>query len=163
MYEKIASKESELFLFDINRFFETFINDDVEKDNLLHSDKIKNMVAKVWLISNKPKAEDDGYEKSVAVKLVSKLPENDSPAEKEFGGLKELEWPENVFALSHVCIPISPDDEFYGRKSKLGGINAKGEKNVLLIVDDLVRVRYNPFFQLIKKCLEVSFSGSNEY
>jgi len=163
MYEKIASKESELFLFDINRLFETFINDDVEKDNLLHSEKIKNMVAKVWLISNKPKAEGDGYETSVAIKLVSNLPESDSPAQKEFDRLEKLEWPGNVFALSHVCIPISPDDLYYGRKSMLGGINAKGEKDVLLIADDLVRVRYNPFFQLIKECLEVSFSGSTEY
>ena len=162
MYEKIASKESELFLFDVNRFFETFMNDDVEKDNFLHSEKIKNMPAKVWLISNKPKADGDGYEKSVAIKLVSMLPESDSPAEKEFGGLKELEWPENVFALSHVCIPISPKDAIYGRESDLGGINAKGEKNVLLIEDDLVRIRYNPFFQLIEERLEVSFLGSTE-
>jgi len=157
MYEKIASKESELFLFDINRLFETFLNDIVEKDSLLHSEKIKNMIAKVWVISNKPKAEDDEYETSVAIKLVSKLPESESQAEKEFGRLEELEWPENVFALSHVCIPISPDDLYYGRDSMLGGINAKGEKNVLLIADDLVRIRYNPFFQLIKECLEVSF------
>jgi hypothetical protein len=163
MYDKIASKESELFLFDINRLFEAFINDDVEKDNLLHSEKIKNMVAKVWLISNKPKADGAGYETSVAIKLVSNLPESDSPAEKEFGSLGELEWPENVIALSHVCIPISPKDKKYGREFKLGVFNAKGEKDVLLIADDLVRVRYNPFFQLIKECLEVSFSGSTKY
>jgi alpha-beta hydrolase superfamily lysophospholipase len=166
MYEKIASKESELFLFDINRLFEKFMNDDVENDNLLHSEKIKNMVAKVWLISNKPKAKGDGYEKSVAVKLVSELPVSDSSAEKEIGRSGELEWPGNVFALSHVCIPISPDDLYYGRYSMLGGIiNLKGEKNVLLIADDFVRVqvRYNPFFQLIKERLVVSFLRSNEY
>ena len=163
MYEKIASKESELFLFDINRLAEIFINDDVEKDNLLHSEKIKNMIAKVWLISNKTKADGDGYETSVAIRLISKLPESDSQAEKESGRLEGLEWPENVFALSHVCIPISPDDLFYGRDSMLGGINAKGEKNVLLIADDLARLRYNPFFQLIKDRLVVSFSGSTEY
>jgi hypothetical protein len=77
--------------------------------------------------------------------------------------LEELEWPENVIALSHVCIPISSDDQFYGRELKLGVFNAKGEKDVLLIADDLVRIRYNPFFQLIKECLEVSFIGSTEY
>jgi alpha-beta hydrolase superfamily lysophospholipase len=165
MYEKIASKESELFLFDINRLYETFINDDVEKDNLLHSEKIKNMVSKVWLISNKPKEEGDGYETSVAIKLVSKSPESDSPAEKKFGRLVGLKWPGNVFALSHGCIPISPKDKIYGCKSILGGINVKGEKDVLLIPDDLgrLRVRYNPFFQLIKERLVVSFLRSNEY
>jgi alpha-beta hydrolase superfamily lysophospholipase len=162
MYEKIASKESELFLFDTNRLFETYINDDIEKDSLLHSEKIKNMAAKVWLISNKPKADGDGYEKSVAVNLVSKLHRSGSQAEKKFGRLEKLEWPENVFALSHVCIPISPDDPYYGRDSLLGKIAAKGEKDVLLIADDLARLRYNPFFQLIKECLEVSFLGSTE-
>jgi hypothetical protein len=163
MYEKIASKKSELFLFDINRLFKKFLNYDVEKDSLIHSEKIKNMDAKVWLISNKPKAEGGGYETSVAIKLVSKLPLSDSLAEKEFASLEELEWPEDVIALSHVCIPISPDDQFYGRKFKLGVFNAKGEKDVLLIAKDLVRIRYNPFFQLIKECLEVSFLGSTEY
>jgi alpha-beta hydrolase superfamily lysophospholipase len=163
MYKKIASKESELFLFDINRLFKKFLNYDVEKDNLIHSEKIKNMDAKVWFISNKPKAKGDGFETSVDLKLVSKLPESNSPAAKEFASLEELEWPENVIALSHVCIPISSDDQFYGRELKLGVFNAKGEKDVLLIADDLVRIRYNPFFQLIKECLEVSFIGSTEY
>ena len=162
MYEKIASKESELFIFDINRLHEKFISEDVKKDNLLHSEKIKNMVAKVWLISNKPKAEDDEYETSVAIKIVSVLSENVSQAEREFVRLENLEWPDNVFALSHVCIPISPVDRFYGRDSKLGGISAKGEKEVLLIADDLARLRYNPFFELIKERLVVSFLRSTE-
>ena len=162
MYEKIASKESELFLFHINRLAEIFISEDVKKDNLLRSEKIKNMVAKVWVISNKPKADGHGYETDVAIKLVSELSENASQAEREFVRLEDLEWPENVFALSHVCIPISPDDRFYGRDSKLGGINAKGEKGVLLIADDLSRLRYNPFFELIKERLVVSFLRSTE-
>jgi len=162
MYEEIASKESELFLFPINRLAEIFISEDVKKDNLLRSEKIKNMVVKVWIISNKPKADGHGYETGVAIKMVSELSENASQAEREFGRLEDLEWPENVFALSHVCIPISPDDRFYGRDSKLGGINAKGEKGVLLIADDLSRLRYNPFFELIKERLVVSFLRSTE-
>ncbi len=163
MYEKIASRESELFLFDINRVAEAFISEDVETDNLLHSEKIKNMVAKVWAISNKPKADGHGYGPGIAIKRVSDLSENVLQAEREFVRLKDLEWPENVFALSHVCIPISPVDRFYGRDSKLGGINAKGEKEVLLIAEDLARLRYNPFFELIKECLVGSFLRSTKY
>jgi alpha-beta hydrolase superfamily lysophospholipase len=163
MYEKIASKESELFLFDINRLAEIFVNKDIEKKIILYLEKIKNMDSKVWLISNKPKADGNGYETSVAIKLVSKLPESESQAEKEFGRLEELEWPENVFALSHVCIPISTDDLFYGRNSQLGGINAKGEKDVLMIANDLARLRYNPFFELIRERLVFSFLRSTEY
>ncbi|NIR53098.1 alpha/beta fold hydrolase [candidate division KSB1 bacterium] len=160
MFEKIASKESELLLFDINRLAETIISEDVKEDSLLHSQTIKNLVAKVWVVSNKPKADGHGYESGIVIKMVSELPDKVTDAERKFDKLDSLAWPENVFALSHVCIPISPDDRFYGRNSKLGGINAKGEKKVLLIGDDLARLRYNPFFELIKKRLVVSFVRS---
>jgi len=157
MFAKIASKESELLLFDINRLADAVISRDVKEDSLLHSQTIKNLVAKVWVVSNKPKADGHGYEAGVVIKMVSELPDNASQVDREFGKLDDLEWPENVFALSHVCIPISPDDPIYGRDSKLGEINVKGEKEVLLIGDDLSRLRYNPFFELIERRLEVSF------
>lgn len=163
MFKKIASKESELVLFDINRLAETVISEDVKEDILLHSQKIKNLTAKVWVVSNKPKADGQGYEPGIVVNMVSEFPENITDAEKEFDKLDNLEWPENVFALSHVCIPIPSGDRFYGRNSKLGGINAKGEKEVLLIGDDLARLRYNPFFELIKKRLVASFVRSTGY
>ncbi len=162
MFEKIASRESELLLFDINRLAETLVSEDVKKDSLLNSAKIKNLSAKLWVVSNKPSADGQAYESQIAVNTYSRLTENVSDAGSEFDGLNRLEWPEDVFALSHVCIPISPDDPFYGRKSKLGGINAKGEKKVLLIGDDLARLRYNPFFELIEKRLLVSFVGEAE-
>ncbi len=91
---------------------------------------------------------------------------NNSPIDKKnsyanktdtFNG---LDWPENIFALSHVYITISPNDEYYGCESILGGINIKGEQKVLLIGNDLSRLRYNPLFDLVKISLEVSFFNS---
>ncbi len=78
-----------------------------------------------------------------------------------FDVLDGIEWPPDVFALSHVSILVSPDDPFYGRESLLGSINAKGEHEVLLIGNDLARVRYNPFFDLIKARLRISFLNSD--
>jgi hypothetical protein len=74
-----------------------------------------------------------------------------------------MAWPEKAFALSHVCIPISPADRFYGQESALGRIDPNqdvmaGEKKVLAeIADDserFKRIRYNPFFDFVRDRIE---------
>ncbi len=147
MFTHIASDKSELMLFDINRVFETAVNEKLKADPL-DLDIMKRIRAKVMVVTNKAKSGRAGYSKSVLIKTLHA---------NKADTLNGLDWPENIFALSHVCIPISPDDEYYGRESILGGINIKGEQKVLLIGDDLSRLRYNPLFDLVKISLEVSF------
>lgn len=64
-------------------------------------------------------------------------------------------WPRDLFALSHVAIPVSPDDPVYGataparpnRQIWLGKAALYGERDMLLIPETaLLRLRYNPFF-----------------
>ncbi|NIM14136.1 MAG: alpha/beta fold hydrolase [Candidatus Aminicenantes bacterium] len=132
LMDKIGTEESELVLFDINRNFKDFINSE-PADNLLDEIK-KRSDFKPRLI------------------VVSNEGESDS----------ELKWPEDVFALSHVCMPISPKDEYYGQDSILGTLNAKGEKDILVIdPSDLIRVRYNPFFSYIKTRIEKVISDDS--
>jgi hypothetical protein len=65
-----------------------------------------------------------------------------------------LDWPQGVISLSHVALPISPDDPLYGNTRPedrtvlyLGGVQVKGEKGLLRIPAEwLVRLRYNPFY-----------------
>ena len=62
-------------------------------------------------------------------------------------------WPQDVFSLSHVALPFSPQDPIYGGplagKSpgiKLGNLALRGERGVLRITgDDILRLRWNPF------------------
>ena len=67
----------------------------------------------------------------------------------------QLEWPTGVFSLSHVALPIPPDDPLYGGPATesrdypwitLGNVSIRGERNLLLFPDDyFMRLRYNPF------------------
>ena len=68
-------------------------------------------------------------------------------------------WPRGVYSLSHVAIPFSPDDPYYGdgRHSAtngipaLGALSPRGEKDTLLVpAQQLMRLRHNPFFDDLK-------------
>src|SRR4029077_12928708 len=62
-----------------------------------------------------------------------------------------LPWPVGVYSLSHVAVPIPPDDPAYGAGSSplgppfpWGALAVKGETGVLRVPDRLLmRLRYN--------------------
>lgn len=73
-----------------------------------------------------------------------------------------LAWPRFVFSLSHVALPFQPDDPLYGLTPdpgedygiRLGQLEARGERGVLLMpVDDLMRLKSNPFFPYLEERL----------
>lgn len=69
-----------------------------------------------------------------------------------------LSWPGDVYSLSHVALPIPPDDPVYGGDKtisspgiKLGDMSLRGEKGVLKVpAADLMRLRYNPFYPYLE-------------
>ncbi len=71
----------------------------------------------------------------------------------------DLQWPENVFSLSHVALPFRMTDPLYGlapdlRESfgvRLGLLVPRGERNVLLLPpESSVRLYSNPFFSYVE-------------
>ncbi len=70
-----------------------------------------------------------------------------------------LEWPAGVFSLSHLALPIPPDDPVYGAQRPkrspmiyLGRLGLQGEDGLLAIpAVSLVRLRFNPFFAYEEK------------
>jgi hypothetical protein len=64
------------------------------------------------------------------------------------------QWPPGVVSLSHIAVPIPPDDPLYGRyppgergKLFLGTQSLRGERGVIQIPDSwFTRQRFNPFF-----------------
>ena len=64
----------------------------------------------------------------------------------------DLAWPEGIVSLSHVAVPIPPDDKICGTAEAtestglpLGSIRMRGEPAALLISDSVfVRCRHNP-------------------
>lgn len=74
----------------------------------------------------------------------------------------DLVWPASIFSLSHVALPISPDDPVYGsQRPKTGGriylgtIQVLGEGGLLAVPPaSLMRLRYNPFFEYMAERIE---------
>ncbi len=71
----------------------------------------------------------------------------------------DVSWPPGVISLSHVALPIPPDDPLYGQRSspyadttlQLGQIDVQGERGLLKFPADwLLRLRYNPFYDLLE-------------
>jgi len=69
----------------------------------------------------------------------------------------DLPYPSGIFSLSHLAIPIPPDDPLYGTRPdpgsrgefglNLGALDARGERGALIVDQDfLTRLPSNPFF-----------------
>lgn len=71
----------------------------------------------------------------------------------------DLEWPDDVFSLSHVALPFPPDDPLYGDVERepgialhLGSLALRGERDVLHVSgDDMLRLRWNPFYSFMEE------------
>ncbi|MEJ2530622.1 MAG: alpha/beta hydrolase [Halioglobus sp.] len=69
-----------------------------------------------------------------------------------------LEWPGDVYSLSHVALPFPPDDPVYGANPTasgpgihLGDMALRGERGALLISDSaMLRLRWNPFYTYLE-------------
>jgi alpha-beta hydrolase superfamily lysophospholipase len=66
-----------------------------------------------------------------------------------------LDYPDEVFSLSHVALPFPPTDSLYGTDPDpsddfgvhLGAMAVRGERGILIVsMDALVRMSSNPFF-----------------
>ncbi len=68
-------------------------------------------------------------------------------------------WPKGLYSLSHLALPVSPDDPLYGNENapkspgiQLGHLAVYGETGVLQISpSSLLRARWNPFHEYVKK------------
>ncbi len=63
-----------------------------------------------------------------------------------------VDYPDDVYSLSHIALPFAIDDPLYGRTPsqrgvvQLGAIAVRGERNALTVTQDsLARLSYNPF------------------
>jgi alpha-beta hydrolase superfamily lysophospholipase len=81
------------------------------------------------------------------------------PADASFANRPlDLEWPSGLFSLSHVAVPIPPDDFLYGaggdpsdRQVTLGNVELRGERGLLIVsAAQLTRLRFNPFYSYLE-------------
>ena len=142
----------ELVIFDINRsksMQHLFTNDPEQHiDKLLHS---KSLPFTLSIVGNQ--------EASSPEVVIRTHTSDDQPiVEKSLG----IAWPKDIYSLSHVALPFSPQDPLYGgsEASKspgitIGNLALHGEKGVLYIPPaDMLRQRWNPFYSLIESKTE---------
>lgn len=84
--------------------------------------------------------------------VARRQPAGDAPATETPLG---IDWPIDLFSLSHVALPFPPEDGLYGDQPdpaddfgvRLGAIAVRGERGVLTVgLDSLARATWNPFF-----------------
>ena len=74
----------------------------------------------------------------------------------------DLFWPDDVYSLSHVALPIRETDVIYGRQRAdnaamhLGSGGSLGERGAFIVsMDQLSRLRYNPFYPYVAERISV--------
>ncbi len=139
LFDRLASEASELFLFDVNR--------DHTLTNLLNFEFESTVLAKLER-SDRP------------FRLTVMRNEEDSPQlslhVRDNGVWKqqavELWWSKGCASLSHIAVPIPPDDPIYGdgtspSRLQLGNLSMRAEPSALTIPNSIfVRSRHNPFY-----------------
>lgn len=135
--------QHELVLFDINRWAEI---DPLMNENpsawINPMRKNEDLEFMLTLMSNQ-------HQEQQYVIATSRMPGSSKLEECDTG----LSWPEDVYSLSHVALPIPFDDPVYGGDEtvrspgiSLGNLALRGEKGVLRVpADEMLRLRYNPF------------------
>jgi len=140
LYGRVHDEGSELVVFDVNRFAVALGILSPWVDELLDAARRAGSFAfDVTLVTNQVGTE--------AVEARRWAPQASAPAIEPL----DLGWPTGVYSLSHVAIPIPPDDPLYGIGARdglfpLGNLEVRGELGALLVPGDLLmRLRYNPF------------------
>ena len=142
---KVTKNQHTLVLFDINHNF--------GRNNVVKSSVLENLQT----LRDIPIKENYNFE------LISNIGTHDRNV-KRIVNHKETEllpyqWTKGLYSLSHLALPISPNDPLYGNidapKSpgiQLGHLAIYGETNVLQISPaSLLRQRWNPFHGYIKE------------
>ena len=140
---RLAPGGHELVLFDVNRYSgiqELLVEDPGRLTRDLESKAGRSYALSV--VANASEGSLQAVERRVPAGSVQ-------PTTRPIG----IDWPPNVFSLSHVALPFPPDDPLYGyeiarggRHVQLGNIEVHSENGVLALPTwALTRQRSNPF------------------
>jgi alpha-beta hydrolase superfamily lysophospholipase len=148
LYEKLPANGSELVIYDINRnsthlsLMKTQLSDPA---NVFEAAAPLRFDVTILRNSNR-------YSREISVWTLTAGQQ--SPVTRR----TDLQWPPEVYSLSHIGLPFRPDDMVYGDGSfrekndnriVFGAMAARGEPGMLRLSSDyFLRMRYNPFFTL---------------
>ncbi|MFC5049313.1 alpha/beta fold hydrolase [Rubritalea spongiae] len=150
LFSRLPEKGHELVLFDINR-----------RKGIEH------------LLTKDPAAEFTpllkGSEHSFALSVVTNAREENAVSSEVLlkhrdAGQSEItstpigiDWPQDIFSLSHIALPFPESDPLYGsggskKAATLGNRALRGERGTLLISPgEMLRQKWNPFYPWMEK------------
>jgi alpha-beta hydrolase superfamily lysophospholipase len=142
LFDRLKNSTSELLLYDINRV-----------------NRLANLFNRSFEKSVFPKLQRTDLPYRLTL-LTNASPEsNKIVVQSRYGAAStclatEMAWSEPIVSLSHLAVPIPPEDPIYGTKEateptglSLGTLSVRTEPGALLINNALFsRCRYNPFY-----------------
>ncbi len=152
LYEQLPDNGSELVLFDIDRTsaLEPFVQPG-------HGQLLSRIMEGAPRRFTRTIVTNASPETRAVV--ARRTPAGASASEEEPLG---LEWPGDLYSLSHVAIPFPVDDPLYGLEPglspygnrRLGALSPRGERSVLTVpVETLMRAMSNPFYPYLERRL----------
>ncbi len=157
LYDKLPKNGSELVLFDFNRN---------AKFGPLLRRTADTMIER--MVPPPPR----NYRLTVIVNETPTSPvvverTTDAGSTEERTRTLDLEYPHDVFSLSHLALPFPMDDSLYGLSPtttdygvNLGSLATRGERGLLTVsLDSLVRMSANPFYPYMMKRIEEGLPG----
>ena len=149
LYDRLPANGSELVLFDLNR--SARMESLVRPAQLALLDQLLPTASRPWRATVIANATPDSESA-----VVRSTPAGATAAEVTPLG---LDWPREVFSLSHIALPFPLEDGLYGLHpdpadrfgARLGAIAPRGERGVLVVGTDLLmRASSNPFFPYVR-------------
>lgn len=149
LFKRLASEGHELVLFDVDRsaHIEPFLAYDPVDDIKQLFDEPQLPFTTTLLTNISPESQKIYARRRAA-----------GPA-RVTGEQLDLAWPNDIYSLSHIALPFSPDDPVNGARAPvkqqlvyLGRIDLRGERGLFIVpASELLRLSYNPFYSYIEK------------
>lgn len=160
LYERLDAGHHELVLFDTNRWSSLgpFLRG--RHDRWVERLKHAEVGYRFTLVTNRT----PGVREVVA---RSRPPGGAFEVDRDLGRELGLQWPEQVYSLSHVALPFPPDDPTYGGVQgnpegdvlHLGTAQPRGERDLLRVpIGQLMRLRYNPFHRYLADRIDAALA-----
>ena len=149
LFERLPVGGHELVLFDINRMteFEYILAKDPgpQLDALLGNDDLSFAVS---VVTNRDETSRDI--------VIQRKEAGDAEVTTM---VTEFTWPEDVYSLSHIALPMPAQYPLYGGPDAgkspgihLGNLTLRGERGVLRVsASDMLRIRWNPFYPYLEQ------------
>jgi alpha-beta hydrolase superfamily lysophospholipase len=149
LFERLPAGGHELVLFDINRI--TGLKHILAKDPALKIDALLGDAGLSFAVSVATNRDETSRDVVIRYKAAGDAEVTTTAT--------EFSWPEELYSLSHLAMPMPAQDPLYGGPDagkspgvSLGNLALRGERGVLRVsASDMLRIRWNPFYPYLEQ------------